>query len=320
MFLISICVGTFSTKTSRLLIAKHIQRYWFELTSLVFPPTKLVISGELPDANASIVIANHQSDADWWYVWELACVLKRHGNLKIILKEEVAHIPIIGWGIRLFDFILLKRNWTSDRTKLKAKLASFAKDNFPMMLLIFPEGTTINTTSMEKCNAFAKDNSRPEHTKVLVPRSKGLEGCLASLPKNGHGYNVYDMTIAYSSYTGEIPTWEMGYTRNKDLEIPSISKMMKFETCKEVHIHIKMATAAQVLENTEQWLDKAWSEKEFLMTHFASHQSFPEDICGRKLQYQIKHRWSVFSMVCFPSLLPLYIIQKLLLLTLGQSK
>ena len=32
------------------------------------------------------------------------------------------------------------------------------------------------------------------------------------------------------------------------------------------------------------------SEKEFLMTHFASHQSFPEDICGRKLQYQIKHR------------------------------
>ena len=54
-------------------------------------------------------------DSDWWFLFELLRPLRRHGALKIILKDDQKHVPVTGWGMRGFGFIFLKRDWLKDR-------------------------------------------------------------------------------------------------------------------------------------------------------------------------------------------------------------
>lgn len=42
------------------------------------------------------------------------------------------------------------------RENLLSQLQVFTGDSFPLRLLMFPEGTTVNQRSMEKCLEFAK--------------------------------------------------------------------------------------------------------------------------------------------------------------------
>ena len=56
-----------------------------------------------------------QVDCDWWFVFEIMRRLGRHGALKIILKDDQKHVPVLGWGMRGFGFIFLRRDWAKDR-------------------------------------------------------------------------------------------------------------------------------------------------------------------------------------------------------------
>lgn len=42
-------------------------------------------------------MANHMTFADWIYLWLFAMHVGAHGNVKIIMKEELKRIPIFGW-------------------------------------------------------------------------------------------------------------------------------------------------------------------------------------------------------------------------------
>ncbi|CAN0570072.1 unnamed protein product, partial [Ectocarpus sp. 12 AP-2014] len=119
-------------------------------------------------------------DCDWWFLFELMRPLRRHGALKIILKDDQKHIPVTGWGMRGFGFVFLKRDWVKDRANLERQLGVFTGDGFPLRLLIFPEGTTINARSMEKCTAFAKKEQRPRFEHLLLPRTRGFGACLTA--------------------------------------------------------------------------------------------------------------------------------------------
>lgn len=92
-----------------------------------------------------------QVDADWWYCWEFARALGLHGRLKIIraswlyafvwmsacvhtytgsrttqrstqttttVKADLRNIPVVGWGMRQFEFLFLDRNWQADKRRL----------------------------------------------------------------------------------------------------------------------------------------------------------------------------------------------------------
>jgi hypothetical protein len=54
------------------------------------------------------------------------------------------------------DFVMLRRDWVKDQRHLERQMTNFVADDAPLRLIIFPEGTTINTTSLDKCTAFAK--------------------------------------------------------------------------------------------------------------------------------------------------------------------
>jgi len=67
-------------------------------------PTKLVVSGydEPIDGNV-VLIANHQTFADWWYLWIWAYNQRKEGALRIILKYSLKHIPVYGWVRRCLE-------------------------------------------------------------------------------------------------------------------------------------------------------------------------------------------------------------------------
>ena len=60
----------------------------------------IIVTGAEPTApTQSIIVANHQTDADWLYPWLL--MDDKHGDVKIILKDQFKRIPFIGWGLKV---------------------------------------------------------------------------------------------------------------------------------------------------------------------------------------------------------------------------
>jgi lysocardiolipin and lysophospholipid acyltransferase len=82
-----------------------------------------VFRGELPTdlTRPAIIIANHQVDADWWYIWQAARHAEGAGNIKIVLKDQLKYVPVVGWGMRLFEFLFLKRNIDHDAKHIHGK-------------------------------------------------------------------------------------------------------------------------------------------------------------------------------------------------------
>jgi lysocardiolipin and lysophospholipid acyltransferase len=284
-----VLVRPFSRAASRRLVGAWSQATWAAATLSVFPSTRLVLSGELPNPAApGVLIANHQMDTDWLYLWEVARAVGAHGNVKVVLLGDIANVPVMGWGIRLFEFVLLDRYNKADATRQIADAArSFAADGVPALFILFPEGTVICDRMLAKSKSFARGRGRPAFERLLSPRVAGLHAAVAAFRAAGVEPLVYDATVAYSSYTGEVPTWEMGYGRETDTDIPNLVKLLKGRAGESVHVHCAPFAAADVLPpdggdaaTLEGWLDERWREKEALLGAFASEGAFPSSRVG----------------------------------------
>jgi 1-acyl-sn-glycerol-3-phosphate acyltransferase len=129
-------------KTWRILV-NYVQRLWAHVIFLMAGRARLVLHGETirPTSRPRIVIANHVTDVDWIPLWRLSTVdpdNDRSGHVKIMLKEAIKYVPIMGWGCRLFGFIFLKRNWAEDRHTIESQVADLVKHDLPLWVLIFP--------------------------------------------------------------------------------------------------------------------------------------------------------------------------------------
>lgn len=111
--------------------------------------------------------------------------------------------------MRQFEFLFLDRNWQADKRRVyrcvlfvgnlcfgrvtthycgwmalsdgtntptiptnppNRLLGSFVEDGYEACLLIFPEGTTVNTRTFDKSRAFAVGKQRPELNHLVLPR------------------------------------------------------------------------------------------------------------------------------------------------------
>lgn len=177
-----------------------------------FSPTTVVVSGDETTAHQIkmgaygrvetgfderiILISNHQIYADWLFIWWAAYTSRMHGALYIVLKKSLKWIPVIGTGMQAFGFIFMARNWEHDRPALEHRLKQLEQDkDWPMWLLVYPEGTNLSPTTVGKSKAYAKKVEGPDLQRCLLPRSTGLRYCVANL-KQTVNY-VYDCTIAY---------------------------------------------------------------------------------------------------------------------------
>lgn len=119
------------------------------LITILFGPTSLHISSSAPPSLTNppllerdtkgritkvnlpdrlVIMANHQAYTDWMYLWILACYAGHGRGIIVMLKWSLRSIPILGWAMRAFRFIFMKRNWAADRGYLTAALRKLGKD------------------------------------------------------------------------------------------------------------------------------------------------------------------------------------------------
>lgn len=182
-----------------------------------------------------------------------------------MLKEGVKKIPIYGTMLDKLGFIWLKRDWALDKEQIARKVKKLVDDGQPLWLVLFPEGITMNTKSKEKSQEFSVKESRPLLNHTLLPRSRGLEAVLENIKDTNP--EIIDVTMGFESYSGEVPTWEMGYERNVDHLIPNAKKLFSGMSG-DVVMSVEKFTYKDILESplgVQGWLDERWKLKdEFL--------------------------------------------------------
>ena len=277
---------------------------WFRCLTTILPNNDLVKTGTFPSfdpsANPCIIICNHQMDADFFQIWKTFEACGGLGNIKIVLKAELASIPILNMGMVAFDFLFLTRDFDRDKVNLTDHFVSFSEDNISNFgVLIFPEGTTLNKTDQMKCDLFAsklRPSRRPLvsqfNNHLLLPRTNGFETILRALSESGaKNVDVFDYTLIYEGYRGEVPTYEMGYDRERD-NIPSLHKITGHDGLAglpRVHVHSEKFTAKSILGNggasssslssssspsvVETWLDQQWIRKGERIQNFVDEKN-----------------------------------------------
>lgn len=105
--------------------------------------------------------------------------------------------------MQAFGFIFLRRKWEDDSLHMENSLQYYVKQNYPLQLLLFPEGTDFTETSKKISENFTKkiENQLPFQF-VLFPRFKAWQASVHILTDTtyspyGTVDEVFDVTLGY---------------------------------------------------------------------------------------------------------------------------
>lgn len=101
-----------------------------------------------------LIISNHRTRVDWMFSgWCYCKMLNVNSRLVVMLKEELKSVPIFGWAMQLCMYIFLHRKREIDVPHIKKMLDySIASTDTKPTILLFPEGTDLSPTMVEKSN------------------------------------------------------------------------------------------------------------------------------------------------------------------------
>lgn len=231
----------------------HTKRQFVQLVTFVLSvvsPIKISVTYDpelLPESNSfksmtdgiisnclspnSIMISNHQIYTDWYYLWFICYSARLADNVFIILKD-MSKVPILGTGMKNFNFLFLSRKWQNDKIILTNQLLEIdanargsgpasgikhvasanvangiedirfwpqnkiSDEIYPYEIILYPEGTVPSKRTKAKSQKFCLENNLPRLNHVLLPRVRGL---FLSLRKLRNTIEVvYDITTGYS--------------------------------------------------------------------------------------------------------------------------
>ena len=182
----------------------------------------------------SVMISNHQIYTDWLFLWFITYTSRLSDSVHIVLKD-MSNIPVLGAGMKNFNFLFLSRKWENDKVILTNQLLSLDADArglgpangvkhvasanisdstsevnrwpegenpnkiWPYTIILYPEGTVpaIRTTGVSK--RYIQKKNLPPLNHVLLPRVRGLFLSLRKLRNTVQV--VYDITTGYSNLT-----------------------------------------------------------------------------------------------------------------------
>lgn len=258
-------------------------------------------------AQHAVFIGNHQIYTDWAYVWWLTYTAKMAGFIYILLKAELSKIPLLGFGMKTYDFIFLTRKWAVDKLTMALHLSridanargkgpasgavpdangDWPKGNdpsrsWPYQMLIFPEGTNLSANTRSKTEAYAAKVERTPFKHVLLPKTTGLRYTLLKL--RGTVEEVYDLTIGYSGvrpdeYGQDIyGLWSVFLLGNSpefvdiDIRVINIEDIplgkLEYDDPEEEEKDKKIF---------EDWLFDVWQKKDNLMDKYYASGSFAQ--------------------------------------------
>ncbi|KAK6916540.1 Phospholipid/glycerol acyltransferase [Dillenia turbinata] len=237
---------------------------WLALWPFMFEKinrTKVVFSGDcIPAGERVLLIANHRTEVDWMYLWNLGLRKGRQGYIKYILKSSLMKLPIFGWAFHLLEFISVERKWDVDQSHLHKMLSTFKDPQDPLWLALFPEGTDYNEQKCLRSQKYAAENGLPILKHVLLPKTKGYCACLEEL--SGSLDAVYDVTIGYKH------------------RCPSLLDNAFGVEPSEVHIHVRRFPCNDIPTSEDEasaWLIHTFQLKDQLLSDFYLQGNFPNE-------------------------------------------
>lgn len=195
--------------------------------------------------------------------------------------------------MRNFDFIFLSRRWAVDRDVLKGSLLKMRRNAREFWLLLFPEGTTLHPTTIEKSNSHAVKQSLEPRKHVLLPRSTGLFFCLGELAQPSFGtetlQGLVDVTVCVKGIA------RSDKHQNEDMETPEdvfslVNLFFKGKQPEEVHFYVDFIPASEIpgiIYKADQdseadknnqdvfqtWLLELYRKKDVLLDNFYNDRS-----------------------------------------------
>ncbi|WVZ04174.1 hypothetical protein V8G54_024980 [Vigna mungo] len=236
---------------------------WLALWPFLFEKinkTKVVFSGDdVPSRERILLIANHRTEVDWMYLWDLALRKGCLGYIKYILKSSLMRLPVFGWSFHILEFIPVERKWEADESIMRHMLSTFKDPQDPLWLALFPEGTDFT-------QKYAAEHGLPVLKNVLLPKTKGFCACLQELRESLTA--VYDVTIGYKN------------------RCPSFLDNVFGVDPSEVHIHIRCIPIDTIPVSESEmstWLINRFQLKDQLLSNFQIQGQFPDPATQRDL-------------------------------------
>lgn len=213
--LLTLIIWPFNKQLYRKLNRKLAYCFWSELTGLAqyWSNTKVTLYIKEEDfkyvnKEHVIVIMNHKYDVDWLIGWIICQKTGLLGGSKIIGKQSLSLVPLIGWCWLFSESIFIKRNWDTDKKLLveglDKKLTNYPKDHY-FNVLMFCEGTRFTQRKHEESMKIAQEKGFPVLKHHLLPRTKGFS--LLARGATGRIDAIYDLTVGIEDKNGARPTF-----------------------------------------------------------------------------------------------------------------
>ncbi|GAA5846170.1 hypothetical protein JCM3766R1_005657 [Sporobolomyces carnicolor] len=254
----------------------------------------------------SIWIANHQTLADWLFLWTFFYVTDSSPSLYIALKSSLKKIPIIGQACSWFGFAFLERNWSKDKVNFEEQLDAMARDctiegtDGKLDFLLFPEGTIVTENTRGISSKFAEKANLKDFNYTLLPRSTGLFFALRQLAVRVPSLELTDLTVGYPLPRTQTST---PLYPSEFYSLPSI--FIHKVPPPELHFHLRFFRLGDIPlgdlsalksrgkgqgdDGSEQekkifdaWLLERWQEKDDLLRRFNQTGSFMVNEGGRR--------------------------------------
>lgn len=234
-----------------------------DLDKALRPPSK---SGK-----AKIILMNHHCRVDWLYMFIfLAHTRSIVSHVRFVLKGDLKQLPVLGWCMEIFRYLFLSRSWESDEVYIRRMIDLYNATSDTPVILIFPEGTDLSPSNIERSQAFAAKTGLPKFHHVLNPRTTGTVAIMDMLGGVATVEEVIDLTIAY--------------TYHGPGERPNEPSLVNGHHPKKVHLLINAypvagSPAASALQNAKHvcptdaaaltaWIHDRFAEKEQLLSRF----------------------------------------------------
>lgn len=223
----------------------------------------------------SVVILNHQIYTDWLFLWFLSYTSNLADSVHIVLKD-MSKIPVLGYGMRMFDFMFLSRKWELDKRVLTNQLLRIdanarglgpangvthvasanttssemglvewpsgenPNEIWPYQVIIFPEGTVPSDRTRGRSAEYTQQLGLPAVKHVLLPRVRGLFLTLRKLRNTAEV--VYDFTTAYDGVRAD----EYG-----EIVFSLKNQFLRAKGPRKVHYYVRQFALADIPLGTE---------------------------------------------------------------------
>ncbi|MXY97334.1 MAG: 1-acyl-sn-glycerol-3-phosphate acyltransferase, partial [Gemmatimonadetes bacterium] len=111
-------------------------------------PVRLEGLDNLPGGQPCVLVSNHASAADIPILFGSLPI-----QFRIIAKDSLFHIPVLGWCMRLAGYISINRTNPKKAMRSLKKAARQIREGFPAV--VFPEGTRTRTGELQPFKAGA---------------------------------------------------------------------------------------------------------------------------------------------------------------------